>query len=142
MVTPYDDELQVDYQKARELASYLVRTGTEGIVVCGTTGESPTLTPEEKLRLFAVVKEEVGEKAEVWAGTGSNFTRAAIELTQAASRTGVDGIMLVTPYYNKPSQDGLYEHFQKIAEAVDLPVMLYNVPAAPVLTCSRKRCRD
>ncbi|MGI6486914.1 MAG: 4-hydroxy-tetrahydrodipicolinate synthase [Syntrophothermaceae bacterium] len=128
MVTPYDDELQVDYQKARELASYLVRTGTEGIVVCGTTGESPTLTPEEKLRLFTAVKEEVGERAEVWAGTGSNFTRATIELTQAASRTGVDGIMLVTPYYNKPSQDGLYEHFRKIAEAADLPVMLYNVP--------------
>ena len=77
---------------------------------------------------FTAVKEEVGERAEVWAGTGSNFTRATIELTQAASRTGVDGIMLVTPYYNKPSQDGLYEHFRKIAEAADLPVMLHNVP--------------
>lgn len=128
MVTPYDDQLQVDLDKAKRLAKHLAETGSEGIVVCGTTGESPVLSAEEKLALFAAVKEEVGDKVEVWAGTGSNNTNASVELTRSASRLGVNGIMAVTPYYNKPSQNGLYEHFRAIAEATDLPVMLYNVP--------------
>lgn len=128
MVTPYDGDLQVDYRKARELVSHLVRTGSEGIVVCGTTGESPTLSAEEKLQLFSVVKEQVGDQVEVWAGTGSNHTGAAVELTREAARTGVDGIMVVAPYYNKPTQEGLFEHYRAIAGATHLPVMIYNVP--------------
>lgn len=128
MVTPFDANLQVDYQKAGELALHLVRTGSEGIVVCGTTGESPTLAAEEKIRLFAAVKERVGDEVEVWAGTGSNNTLASVALTREATEVGVDGIMLVAPYYNKPSQNGLYEHYRTIAAATNLPVMLYNVP--------------
>ena len=128
MVTPYDEKLQVDLDKARRLARYLADTGSEGIVVCGTTGESPVLSPEEKLSLFSVVKQEVGEKVEVWAGTGSNNTAASVELTRNASKLGIKGVMAVTPYYNKPTQNGLYEHFRAIAEATDLPVMVYNVP--------------
>lgn len=128
MVTPYDEQLQVDLAKAKRLARHLADTGSEGIVVCGTTGESPVLSIEEKLSLFAAVKQEVGDKVEVWAGTGSNNTSASVELTRKASELGIKGIMAVTPYYNKPSQKGLYEHFRAIAEATHLPVMLYNVP--------------
>ncbi len=128
MVTPYDEQLQVDLAKAKRLARHLADTGSEGIVVCGTTGESPVLSIEEKLSLFVAVKQEVGDKVEVWAGTGSNNTSASVELTRKASELGIKGIMAVTPYYNKPSQKGLYEHFRAIAEATHLPVMLYNVP--------------
>jgi len=128
MVTPFDKNLQVDYRKAKELASYLIKEGSEGIVVCGTTGESPVLTKEEKLRLFEVVSEEVGDRAEVWAGTGSNSTQATVELTREATRIGVDGIMVVTPYYNKPPQSSLFAHYQEVAAATELPVMIYNVP--------------
>lgn len=128
MITPYDDNLQVNYQKAAELAEYLVANGSQGLVVSGTTGESPVLTDEEKLQLFSVVKNQVGDRVPIWAGTGGNNTQHSIILSRAAEKTGVDGIMLVTPYYNKPSQEGLYQHFKSIAEAVSLPVMVYNVP--------------
>jgi 4-hydroxy-tetrahydrodipicolinate synthase len=126
MVTPYKDDLTVNYEKAGELAQYLCANGTEALVVCGTTGESPVLTNEEKINLFAAVKEKV--KVPVWAGTGTNSTQASIELSKQAEKLGVDGIMLVTPYYNKPTQEGLYQHFKAIAESVSIPVMLYNVP--------------
>lgn len=129
MITPFDEKLEVNYAKAAELASYLLANGSDGIVVCGTTGESPVLTMEEKISLFSLVKEKVGEKAKVWAGTGSNSTKASIELSREAEKTGVDGVMIVTPYYNKPSQEGLYQHYKSVAEAISIPIMLYNVPS-------------
>lgn len=129
MVTPFDDGCQVDYGRAGELAKWLTARGSEGLVVAGTTGESPTLTHEEKLRLFETVKGAVGDEASVIAGTGSNDTAASVKLTAAAEQTGVDGAMLVGPYYNKPPQEGLYEHFRTIAEATSLPLIVYNVPS-------------
>lgn len=128
MVTPFTKDLAVDYQQARKLARYLVQNGSDGLVVCGTTGESPTLTKEEKVELFRAVVEEVGGQATVIAGTGSYSTAESIALTQAAEKVGVDGVMLVAPYYNKPSQEGLYEHFKAVATSTNLPVMLYNIP--------------
>lgn len=129
MITPYYDNLEVNFNKAAEIADHLCNTGTEGIVVCGTTGESPVLTAGEKMMMFSRVKDIVGARIPVWAGAGSNDTRQSIELSCGAERMGVDGIMLVTPYYNKPSQEGLYQHFKQIAESVSIPVMLYNVPS-------------
>ncbi|AFV11368.1 dihydrodipicolinate synthase DapA [Thermacetogenium phaeum DSM 12270] len=128
MVTPMTESGDVAYEEASRLAQHLVETGSDGIVVAGTTGESPVLTFEEKRRLFAVVREAVGERAAVVAGTGSNNTAAAIELTKEAEKLGCDGVMLVTPYYNKPSQEGLYQHFRAIARETKLPILLYNVP--------------
>ena len=129
MITPFDDRLQVNYAKAAEVAEYLAKNGTEGIVVAGTTGESPVLSDEEKLRLFATVKEQVGSRVSVWAGTGSNNTQHSIELSREAEKLGVDGVLLVGPYYNKPSQEGLYQHFRAIAEAINIPAMVYNIPS-------------
>lgn len=129
MITPFDDKLQVNYAKAAEVAEHLVQNGTEGIVVAGTTGESPVLSDEEKLRLFATVKEQVGSRVSVWAGTGSNNTQHSIELSREAEKLGVDGVLLVGPYYNKPSQEGLYQHFRAIAEAINIPAMVYNIPS-------------
>ncbi len=129
MVTPFDDNLEVNYSRAAQLAEYLADNGTQGIVVAGATGEAPVLSDEEKLRLFKAVKEQVGDKITVWAGTGSNNTQHVIELSREAEKTGVDGILLVAPYYNKPSQEGLYQHFKAVAEAVNLPVMVYNIPS-------------
>lgn len=128
MVTPFTPDLQVDYQEARKLARYLVENGSDGIVVAGTTGESPTLSKEEKTKLFEVVFSEVGTTAKVIAGTGSNNTADSIALTKAAEKIGLHGAMLVVPYYNKPPQDALYKHFKAVAEATTLPIMLYNVP--------------
>ncbi len=129
MITPYDQNLNVNYKKAAEVSAMLASTGSDGIVVCGTTGESPVLTHKEKLKLFETVKNAVGNKVQIWAGTGSNDTRSSVELTREAQAIGIDGIMLVTPYYNKPTQEGLYQHFKTIAEVTSLPVMLYNVPS-------------
>jgi 4-hydroxy-tetrahydrodipicolinate synthase len=129
MVTPFDVEGNVDYTVAGQLAAHLVANGSDGLVVCGTTGESPTLSLEEKLQLFTVVKQSVGDKAKVIAGTGGNCTESALELTQKTAKLGVDASLQVVPYYNKPPQEGLYQHFQAIAQACpDLPMMLYNVP--------------
>jgi len=128
MVTPFDDQLQVDYERAAALARKLASEGSD-LLVSGTTGESPTTTAEEKLELYRVVREAVGEGVAVMAGTGSNNTASSIELTRRASQTGVDAILLVGPYYNKPSQEGFYQHFKAIAQATDLPVVLYNVPS-------------
>lgn len=129
MVTPYHENLEVNYDKAEELARYLIANGSDGLVVSGTTGESPVLSVEEKLRLFSTVKEAVDSQTEIWAGTGSYNTRATIELSQEAQKTGVDGLLVVCPYYNKPSQEGLYQHFKAVAESVSLPLMLYNIPS-------------
>ncbi len=129
MVTPFTEQYELDVPRARELARKLVQEGSDGLVVTGTTGESPTLSKEEKLALYEAVKEEVGEEVCVVAGTGGNNTAASVELTEAAENTGVDMIMAVVPYYNKPSAEGLYEHFKAIAQATKLPVILYNVPS-------------
>jgi 4-hydroxy-tetrahydrodipicolinate synthase len=130
MVTPFKEGGQVDYDKAADLADFLVENGSQGLVVTGTTGESPSLQEEEKLTLYRVVKDRVGGKAKVIAGTGGNCTEESAALSMKAAKTGVDGIMLVTPYYNKPTQEGLEEHFKTVAEAVgETPVMLYNVPS-------------
>jgi len=128
MVTPMNEALEVDYQEAVHLAQYLINHGSDGVVVCGTTGESPTVTTEEKVKLFKVVKEAIGSKATVIAGIGSNSTSSSIALARMAAATGVDGVMAVVPYYNKPSQEGMFQHFRAIAEATPLPLMLYNVP--------------
>jgi 4-hydroxy-tetrahydrodipicolinate synthase len=129
MVTIFKDDLSVDYDACIRLADFLIENGSDGLVVSGTTGESPTLTNEEKLTLFSKIKKAVGDKAKVLAGTGSNCTDSTVRLTKEASKTSVDGIMLVTPYYNKPPQDGLIQHFKTIAEATELPIMMYNVPS-------------
>ena len=119
----------MNFSVAETLAVHLAEHGTDTLVVCGTTGESPTLTWQEEYELFQVVHKAVANKAKVMAGTGSNSTREAIEATRQAAKLGLDGAMLVVPYYNKPPQDGLYEHFHAIAQAVpDFPLMLYNIP--------------
>ncbi|MGB9904703.1 MAG: 4-hydroxy-tetrahydrodipicolinate synthase [Desulfotomaculales bacterium] len=128
MITPFDKDMAVNYDMARKLARYLADTGSDGLVVAGTTGESPTLSKEEKLELFRVVVEEVGGRVTVLAGTGSYDTAGSVALTQAAEKVGVDGVMLVCPYYNKPSQEGLYQHFKTVAKSTHLPVLLYNIP--------------
>ncbi len=128
MVTPFNEELEVNIDAAQALAELLVQTGSTGLVVSGTTGESPTLTHEEKVTLFRKVKEAVGHRAAVLAGTSTYDTAESVRLSQEAERAGVDGLLLVAPYYNRPSQEGLYQHFKTIAHAVDLPVMIYNIP--------------
>lgn len=129
MVTPFNADGAVDYAVTEKLAVHLAETGTDTIVVCGTTGESPTLTWDEEFELFQVVKKAVAGKAKVMAGTGSNSTREAIEATQKAAKLGLDGSLQVVPYYNKPPQSGLYQHFSAIAQAApEMPIMLYNVP--------------
>lgn len=128
MVTPFDDQGEVDYAQARRLARALVDSGSDGLVVAGTTGESPTLNTLEKLRLFAEVKEELGDSGSVVAGTGSYSTAESVALTREAENHGVDAVMAVVPYYNKPPQEGLYQHFKAIADATHLPLILYNVP--------------
>lgn len=128
MVTPFHDDLSVNYKAAANLAKYLVANGSDGLVVTGSTGEAATLNNEEKLKLYSTILDAVGDKAIVVAGTGSNDTRASIEITQAAEKLGVHGAMLVGPYYNKPPQEGFYQHFKAIAQMTDLPIILYNVP--------------
>ena len=129
MVTPFAADGSVDYEAAQRLALALLDSGSDGLVVAGTTGESPTLTHDEKLRLFAEVKSAVGERGAVIAGAGSNSTAESVELTREAERTGVDGVLLVVPYYNKPTQEGLARHFEAIAAATKLPCIPYNVPS-------------
>lgn len=128
MVTPFHEDGSVNYEGAAELARHLVANGSDGLVVAGSTGEAATMTAEEKLKLFEVVLEAVGDRASVIAGTGSNDTMASVKFTQAAEKVGVHGALVVGPYYNKPTQEGFYQHFKTIAEATSLPIMLYNVP--------------
>ncbi|WP_423798659.1 4-hydroxy-tetrahydrodipicolinate synthase [Neobacillus sp. SAB-20_R2A] len=136
IVTPFDQDGEIDFNATRDLVNYLLANGTDGLVVCGTTGESPTLSTEEKVALFKFVVEVADGRVPVIAGTGSNNTRASISLTKLAEEVGVDGIMLVAPYYNKPSQEGMYQHFKAIAESTSLPVMLYNIPGRSVVNIS------
>ena len=127
MVTPFDSSGAVDFARAQELAVRLLEQGSSGLVVSGTTGESPTLTPDEKLELYRRVKSAVGG-APVIANSGDNETAFSVEFSQQAAQTGVDALLLVVPYYSKPSQEGLFRHFQAIAQSVELPCLLYNVP--------------
>lgn len=129
MVTPFKEDSAFDSAQAARLARHLLDIGNDGVIVAGTTGESPTLTDEEKLALFRVTVEEVGGEGTVIAGTGTNDTASSVALTQEAEKLGVDGIMAVVPYYNRPPQQGLYEHFRAIAQSTSLPVMLYDVPS-------------
>src|SRR3990172_3562576 len=131
MITPFDREGKVDYDQTQRLASALLDSGSDGVVVVGTTGEAPTLTHEEKLRLFAAVKEAAGGRGAVLAGAGTNDTAASIELSQEAEQAGVDGGLLTAPYYNKPTQEGLYRHFEAIARSTRLPASLTTSPPPP-----------
>jgi 4-hydroxy-tetrahydrodipicolinate synthase len=133
MVTPFRSNGTVDLEQFRELASFLVENGSDGLVVSGTTGESPTLSDEEKLELFRAAVETVGDRATVIAGTGTYDTGHSVHLTREATKLGVDGILVVTPYYNKPPQRAIVRHFEEIAAATDLPVVAYNIPGRVVV---------
>ena len=138
MITPFDEEGKVDYSQAKRLANHLLDSGSDGLVVSGTTGESPTLTNEEKLRLFAEVKEAIGDRGSVIAGTGNYSTAESIELSREAQKQGADALLLVVPYYNKPPQEGLYQHFKAIAAETDLPCVVYNVTSRTSLNMSHE----
>lgn len=129
MVTPFDSQGKVDYQQARNLAQALLNSGSDGLLLSGTTGESPTLNFEEKLHLFTEVKSAIANRGTIVAGTGTYNTRESQELTKEAEKVGVDACVLVVPYYNRPPQQGLFEHFNAIAQATTLPCILYNVPS-------------
>ena len=133
MVTPFDADGAVDLDAFRDLAAFLVDNGSDGVVVCGTTGESPTLSDEEKLLLFAAAVEVVRGRATVIAGTGTYDTAHSVRLTKEAADVGVDAILVVTPYYNKPPQRAIVRHFEEIAAATDLPVVAYNIPSRVVV---------
>ena len=133
MVTPFSSTGAIDYDKTELLIEHLIANGTDSLVVCGTTGESPTLTVVEKEELLSFTVEKVNKRIPVIAGTGTNATAESIENTKVAERAGVDGIMLVTPYYNKPDQKGLYAHFSTIAKETNLPILLYNIPGRSVI---------
>jgi 4-hydroxy-tetrahydrodipicolinate synthase len=133
MVTPFDHKGHIDFAKTTQLVNHLIDNGTDSLVVAGTTGESPTLSKEEKIALFQHVVKVVDKRVPVIAGTGSNNTYATIELTKKAEEIGVDAIMIVAPYYNKPNQEGLYQHFKAAAEVTSLPVMVYNIPGRSVV---------
>ncbi|AKK11314.1 4-hydroxy-tetrahydrodipicolinate synthase [Corynebacterium uterequi] len=128
MVTPFDQDGALDVAAGRRLAAHLVDNGVDALVLAGTTGESPTTTLTEKLTLLAEVKREVGERARIIAGAGTNNTAASVELARASAEAGADALLVVTPYYSKPSQPGLIEHFTAVAGATDLPVCLYDIP--------------
>jgi 4-hydroxy-tetrahydrodipicolinate synthase len=129
MVTPFDADLQIDWRQTERLIDYLIQEQqTDTLVVCGTTGESPTLNDDEKVQLFEFAVKQAKGRCKIIAGTGSNDTAHSVHLTGLAEQAGVDGVLLVAPYYNKPSQEGLFQHFKTIAESTSLPVMLYNIP--------------
>ena len=133
MVTPFTPDLELDLPRAGALASRLLDEGSEALVVCGTTGESPTVFYDQKLELFRAVLDTVGDRAPVIANVGDNCTADSVEFARKATSFGVDAIMCVVPYYNKPPQEGIYRHFRSIAEAVDVPVLLYNIPGRCVV---------
>ena len=133
IVTPFKDDESIDYERFRELALHLVENGSDGIVVAGTTGESPTLTDDERLELFRVAVDALAGRATVVAGTGTYSTAHSVHLTREAQAIGVDGFLVVTPYYNKPPQRGIVEHFKAIASASDKPIIVYNIPGRVVI---------
>ena len=138
MVTPFDEKGKVDYEQAKRLAKALLDSGSDGLILSGTTGESPTLSTEEKLRLYAEVKGAVGDSGAIIAGTGNYNTAESIELSKEAEREGVDGLLLVVPYYNKPPQEGLYQHFKAVAGSVNLPCIVYNVTSRTSLNMTHE----
>ena len=133
MVTPFNEEGAVDYEQAKKLALALLDSGSEDLVLAATTGESPTLVREEEWRLFTEVKSAVGDRGAIVAYTGSNSTAEAVEATKAAEKIGVDACLSVVPYYNRPPQEGIYQHFKSIAESTSLPVIMYNIPSRVVI---------
>lgn len=128
MITPFKKDLSVDYDATVKFANYLVENGSDALVVAGTTGEAATMTETERLKLFEVVMDAVGDKAVIIGGTGSNNTAATVEFSKAAAKLGLHGLLISAPYYNKPTQAGIYKHFAAAAEAVDTPIIVYNVP--------------
>lgn len=134
MVTPFDSKGNVDFAKTTKLINHLINNGSDSLVVSGTTGESPTLTTEEKIALFKHVVKVVAGRVPVIAGTGSNNTKASIDLSKKAEEIGVDALLIVAPYYNKPSQEGIVAHYKAIAETVRIPIMAYNVPGRTVVS--------
>ncbi|WP_055108407.1 4-hydroxy-tetrahydrodipicolinate synthase [Paenibacillus ihumii] len=137
MVTPFDSQGLIDWDQTARLIDYLIEEQqSDSLVICGTTGESPTLSEEEKVALFEFALKQSNGRCKIIAGTGSNNTAESIQLTAKAEACGVDGVLLVAPYYNKPNQEGLYRHFQAIARSTKLPVMLYNVPSRTVIGLS------
>lgn len=128
MATPFNEKMEVDYSAAEKLAGYLVKNGTDSILVAGTTGESPTLTHDEELELLSAVRNAVGNSVKIVMGAGSNCTETAVKMSKEAQKKGADALLSVVPYYNKPSQRGLIEHFGAIAKSTDLPIILYNIP--------------
>mgnify|MGYP000363292791 CR=1 FL=1 len=133
MVTPFDENLELDLKQARALARRLVEGGSDALVINGTTGESPTVFYPQKMKLFQAVVEEVGGEIPIIANVGDNCTADTVDFAQDVQKLGVDAFMLVVPYYNKPPQEGLYQHFKTIAESVDLPCILYNIPGRCVI---------
>ncbi|GAA0134207.1 4-hydroxy-tetrahydrodipicolinate synthase [Paenibacillus sp. YSY-4.3] len=134
MVTPFDDRGVIDWGQTAKLIDYLIEEQkSDSLVICGTTGESPTLSEEEKISLFEFALKQANGRCKIIAGTGSNNTAESIQLTAKAEKCGVDGILLVAPYYNRPNQEGLYRHFEAIARSTELPIMLYNVPSRTVI---------
>jgi len=149
LVTPFDKNNRVDDNKIRELVEFHIANGTAGIIPCGTTGESPTLSNEEHRHVIDVTVKAVKKRIKVLAGTGSNCTDEAIEMTAFAEKVGCDGVLVVSPYYNKPTQKGLYLHFKAIADCVKIPVMIYNIASrtavnveTPTLARLVKECRN
>ena len=128
MITPFTAAGEVDYEEVKKLAVHLVEHGNDSLVVCGTTAETPTLSHEEKIKIVQTVQAAVGDKAKIIVGTGTNNTKTTIEASQEMAALGVDGLLIVAPYYNKPYQEGLYQHFKAVAESVELPIILYNIP--------------
>ena len=133
MVTPFKDNGEVDYEQAKKLALALLASGNDGLVVAATTGEAPTLSWEEELRLFTEIKSVVSDDTTIVAYTGSNSTSEAVEATRGAEKIGVDACLSVVPYYNKPTQEGIYQHFKTIADSTSLPVIMYNIPGRVVV---------
>jgi len=133
MVTPFNEKGEVDYRQAKKLAVALLNSGSDGLVVAATTGEAPTLTWEEEMRLFTEVKSVMGGKGTLVAYTGSNSTAEAVEATEKAEKIGVDACLSVVPYYNRPNQEGIYQHFKAIAESTSLPIIMYNIPSRVVV---------
>lgn len=136
MVTPFNKDREVDYDKVEEIAKHLVNTGSDAIIIAGSTGESPTLTHEEELEILSTVKRAVANKAKVIFGAGSNSTETAVKMTKLGEKEGADAILSVVPYYNKPSQAGMIAHFSAVAESTSLPVILYNIPGRTVVNMS------
>ncbi len=140
MVTPFNKEGEVDFCSLKNLIEHLIINDSDAVLLAGTTGESPTISDEEKIKLFEFAVNNYKNKIKIIAGTGSNDTNHSIELSKEAEKIGVDCLLLVTPYYNKPSQYGLYKHFEKIASEVKLPIILYNVPSRTSCNISSKIC--